>query len=144
VEEPSQLSLVPGAAEAIRSLNEADLRVIVVTNQRGIALGRMGEDDLARVHAQLERLLEAEAGAHLDAIFHCPHGLGACACRKPGAGLFLQAKGRWPEIDLSRSAMVGDSEADVLAGQRLGMTTVHLGRDAADLAGAIESLLAPA
>jgi D-glycero-D-manno-heptose 1,7-bisphosphate phosphatase len=114
---------------------------IVVTNQRGIALGRMSEEDLEQVHARLEQLLEAEAGARLDAIFHCPHGLDSCDCRKPGSGLFLQAKERWPEIDLGLSAMVGDSEKDVLAGRRLGMETVHLGHDAPDLAAAVEQLL---
>lgn len=141
VESPEQLVLIPGAAAAIRRLNDAGLKAIVVTNQRGIALGRMGEEDLDAVHARLEELLAAEAGARLDAIFHCPHGLDSCDCRKPEVGLFLQAKERWPEIDLERSAMVGDSEKDVLAGERLGMATVHLGHDVPDLAAAIDELL---
>jgi len=101
----------------------------------------MSEDDLARVHQRLAQQLEAAAAARLDAIFHCPHGLDSCDCRKPDAGLFLQARERWPEIDLGLSAMVGDSEKDVLAGERLGMTTVHLGHDAPDLAAAIDWLL---
>ncbi len=141
VESPDQLVLIPGAAAAIRHLNDAGLKTIVITNQRGIALGRMSGDDLAAVHARLEELLAAEAGARLDAIFHCPHGLDSCDCRKPEVGLFLQAKERWPEIDFARSAMVGDSEKDVLAGERLGMTTVHLGDDAPDLATAVDDLL---
>jgi D-glycero-D-manno-heptose 1,7-bisphosphate phosphatase len=141
VESPDQLVLIPGAAAAIRRLNDAGLKVVVVTNQRGIALGRMGEGDLDAVHLRLEELLAAEAAARLDAIFHCPHGLDSCDCRKPEAGLFLQAKERWPEIDLARSAMVGDSEVDALAGKRLGMTTFHLGHDAPDLAAAVDALL---
>lgn len=115
--------------------------MIVVTNQRGIALGRMSEEDLAGVHLRLAQQLEEEAGARLDAIFHCPHGLDSCDCRKPGTGLFLRARERWPEIDLGLSAMVGDSEKDVIAGQRLGMTTVHLDHDAPDLAAAVDWLL---
>ncbi len=141
VESPNQLVLIPGAAAAIRRLNDAGLKAIVITNQRGIALGRMSEEDLDAVHARLGELLAAEAGARLDAIFHCPHGLDSCDCRKPEVGLFLQAKERWPEIELERSAMIGDSEKDVLAGQRLGMATVHLGHDAPDLAAAVGGLL---
>jgi D-glycero-D-manno-heptose 1,7-bisphosphate phosphatase len=114
----------------------------VVTNQRGIALGRMSEEDLQAIHVRLRQLLADEAGARLDAILHCPHGLGSCDCRKPEVGLFLRAKERWPEIELESSAMVGDSEKDVLAGERLGMATVLLGRDAPDLAAAIDGLLA--
>lgn len=113
----------------------------MITNQRGVALGRMSEDDLAQVHRRLERLLAEQAGARLDGIFHCPHQAGTCACRKPGTGLFLQAAERWPEIDLARSAMVGDSDKDVEAGERLGMRTVLLGRDAPDLAAAVGDLL---
>ncbi len=141
VESPDHLVLIPGAAAAIRRLNDAGLKAIVVTNQRGIALGRMSEEDLGAVHARLEQLLAAEAGAKLDAILHCPHGLDACDCRKPEVGLFLQAKQRWPEIEFERSAMVGDSEKDVLAGQRLRMATVHIGPDAPDLAAAVDALL---
>ena len=141
VEAPARLSLLPGAAAAIRRLNDAGLKVIVITNQRGIALGRMSEDDLAQVHQRLEQLLAEEAGACVDGIFHCPHEIGACACRKPESGLFLQAAERWPEIDLSLSAMIGDSDKDVEAGARLGMSTILLGRDAADLAAAVGILL---
>lgn len=116
----------------------------MVTNQRGVALGRMSEDDLTRVHLRLAQLLAEESGATLDGIFHCPHGLGACDCRKPETGLFRRAVQRWPEIDLSLSAMVGDSDRDVEAGERLGMRTILLGRDAPDLAAAVDYLLAPA
>ncbi len=116
----------------------------MVTNQRGIALGRMTEQDLALVHSRLEQLLAEEAGARLDGVLHCPHGLDACDCRKPGTGLFRQAAERWPEIDLSRSAMVGDSDRDVEAGEVLGMRTILLGRDAPDLAAAVDDLLAAA
>jgi D-glycero-D-manno-heptose 1,7-bisphosphate phosphatase len=141
VESPDQLVLIPGAAAAIRRLNDAGLKAIVITNQRGIALGRMSEGDLEAVHARLEQLLADEAGARLDAIFHCPHGLDSCDCRKPEVGLFLRAQERWPEIDLGRSAMVGDSEKDVLAGKRLGMATILLGGDTPDLAAAVDDLL---
>ena len=141
VETPEQLVLLPGAAAAVRRLNEARLTVIVITNQRGVALGRMTHEDLDRVHARMSQLLASEAGAHVDDIFYCPHEIGVCDCRKPDIGLFLQAKERWPEIDLSASAMVGDSENDVIAGGRLGMTSLLLGADVPDLPAAVHRLL---
>jgi D-glycero-D-manno-heptose 1,7-bisphosphate phosphatase len=141
VEAPEQLVLLPGAAPAVRKLNDAGLKVIVITNQRGIALGRMTHEALDRVHARMGQLLASEAGARVDDIFYCPHEIGVCACRKPDVGLFLQAKERWPEIDLAASAMVGDSESDVIAGARLGMTSLLLGEEVPDLAAAVDRLL---
>ena len=128
-------------APAIRRLNDAGLRVLVITNQRGIALGRLNDEDLASIHARLNRLLELESGAHVDDFFYCPHHIGTCSCRKPDIGLFLTAKERWPDIDLGASAMVGDSAEDVIAGQALDMTTMRLGTDAPDLAAAVDVLL---
>jgi D-glycero-D-manno-heptose 1,7-bisphosphate phosphatase len=104
-------------------------------------LGRLTTGDLSSIHARLNELLAEESGAHIDAFFHCPHQIGACSCRKPDIGLFLQAKERWPNIDLGESAMVGDSANDVTAGQKLGMTTIRLGVDTPDLAAAVGLLL---
>jgi D-glycero-D-manno-heptose 1,7-bisphosphate phosphatase len=123
---PEQLSLLPGAARAIRALNVAAVPAVVVTNQRGIALGRMDEDDLAAVHARLSDLLARE-GAALDAIFHCPHDKGVCQCRKPGIGLLRRAQEHLGLSTLRSSVMVGDSESDVLAGRRAGAHAVWLG-----------------
>jgi D-glycero-D-manno-heptose 1,7-bisphosphate phosphatase len=120
-----QLVLLDGAAAAIARLRSAGARVVVVTNQRGVALGRMTLDDLASVHRELAARL-AGAGAELDAIYACPHERGACDCRKPGPGMFLRAVEDEPSIHLEGSAMVGDSITDVEAGARLGMTTVLL------------------
>jgi D-glycero-D-manno-heptose 1,7-bisphosphate phosphatase len=124
VESPSEVTLLPGAAAAIRALNEAGIPVIVVTNQRGIALGRMTEDDLAAVHRRLDELLAAE-GARVDAYYHCPHDKGVCDCRKPGTAMLEQAA-REHGIDLARSVLIGDSESDVEAGRRAGAQTVLL------------------
>jgi D-glycero-D-manno-heptose 1,7-bisphosphate phosphatase len=143
IKRPDELSLLPGAAAAIRRLNDAPVTVIVVTNQRGIALGRMSEEDLAEIHRDLSARLRAAAGARIDAIFHCPHDVGQCDCRKPETGMFRQALERFPWIDLERSAMIGDSESDVAAGRALGLRTVHVGRDVPDLSDAVAQLLAP-
>src|ERR1700752_1585931 len=72
---PGELELLPGAGRAIAMLNRAGVPVAVVTNQRGIALGRMTDQDLDLIHARLRELLAAE-GAFVDAFFHCPHDIG--------------------------------------------------------------------
>jgi D-glycero-D-manno-heptose 1,7-bisphosphate phosphatase len=141
VKRPDEVSLLPGAAEAIRRLNDSGILVIVVSNQRGIALGRMTERDLEEVNAELSAQLRAVADAHIDAFFHCPHDVGECDCRKPETGMFRQALERFSSIDLSRSVMIGDSEADVEAGRQMGMKTVKVGADVPDLSGAVDQLL---
>jgi D-glycero-D-manno-heptose 1,7-bisphosphate phosphatase len=120
-----QLQLLPGAAAAIRVLNRAGVWVGIVTNQRGVALGCMGEDELDAIHAHLRELL-ARAGARLDAIYHCPHEQGVCACRKPQPGLLLAAKRAHPGLDFAHAAVVGDSDADVQAGLAVGAHTILL------------------
>jgi D-glycero-D-manno-heptose 1,7-bisphosphate phosphatase len=127
---PEQVRLLPGAAEAVRILNELPARVVVVTNQRGIALGLMSEADLEAVNRRLEEEL-ARGGAHLDAILHCPHEKGSCECRKPGTGMFERAVREVDGVAIEGGAMIGDSALDVEAGNRLGLTTVRLGTTAA-------------
>lgn len=142
IERPEDVVLLPGAAEAVRELNDRGIPVLVVTNQRGIALGRMTEEDLAAVHRRLDELLAAE-GARVDAYYHCPHDRDTCDCRKPGTAMLVQAA-REHGIDLSRSVMIGDAASDVEAGRRAGARTVWLGRDATSLREAVRSLLGAA
>jgi D-glycero-D-manno-heptose 1,7-bisphosphate phosphatase len=123
VTRPEDLVLLPRAAEAIARLNAARWRAIVVTNQRGVALGRMTERDLLAVHARLEAELAA-AGARLDAIYACPHAEGACDCRKPATGLFVRARAHDPEIDFAECAVIGDSWRDMQAAGSLGCRRV--------------------
>ena len=118
---------MPRALDAIRLLNERGLRVILVTNQRGIALGRMSERSLADVHRRLEEEV-ALAGARIDAIYHCPHDRGACDCRKPAVGMFLQARRDFPELSFERSAIVGDAASDMQAGAALGLRRILVAR----------------
>ena len=119
---------LPGIERALRLLNEAQLPVYVVTNQRGVALGLYAEDDVHRLHARLAEEL-AQHGAHVDGFFFCPHDKGECTCRKPGPGLFEQARARHPEIDFAASIMIGDSLSDMEAGLRLGMHTLFIDGD---------------
>ncbi len=123
---PDEITLLPDAAAAIGLLNARRIPVAVVTNQRGIALGRMTETDLEAVHCRLAELLAAE-GAVLDAVFHCPHDVGECGCRKPGTVMLEQAARYFGLDDFAHVVMIGDSATDVLAGRRVGARAVLLG-----------------
>jgi D-glycero-D-manno-heptose 1,7-bisphosphate phosphatase len=117
--------VLPGVPEAIAKLNGAGLRVIVVSNQRGIALGLFSAATVESIQAGFQNLLQTH-GAHVDAFFYCPHDRLECNCRKPLPGMFEQARGQFPEINATTSAMIGDSLPDVEFGRRLGMLTVFI------------------
>lgn len=123
-------NLLPGVPEAIARLNQANLRVLVVTNQRGVALGLYAAADVEAIHAQLQQNL-AEAAAHIDGFYFCPHDKRQCNCRKPLPGLFEQAQAQFPEIDPATSLIIGDSLSDIEFGNNLGMRTIFLEGDAA-------------
>jgi D-glycero-D-manno-heptose 1,7-bisphosphate phosphatase len=120
--------LLPHVGDAIRELNQARLRVIVATNQRGIALGRMTEHDLQAIHEHMLAQLAA-SGAVIDAIYHCPHDRASCDCRKPKVGMFLRAVAEHDGVNLEQSVIFGDSARDMAAGARLGMLRVLVGPD---------------
>jgi len=119
VRTPEEFEWLPGAREALRLLAEAGYRVIVVSNQAGIARGAMSEEDFARVNEHM--LAEAaEAGGRIDAVYHCPHGWDdGCECRKPKPGMLFQAQ-RALDLDLSRTPFVGDDERDGQAADAAG------------------------
>ncbi|HEX9973234.1 MAG TPA: HAD family hydrolase, partial [bacterium] len=104
-----RLRLLPRSAAAIRLLNDRRFKIVVVTNQSGVARGFFHEERLEEIHAELCRKLRDE-GAYLDGIYYCPHhpsvGNGpyvqVCDCRKPASGL-LQRAARELELDLSAS-----------------------------------------
>jgi D-glycero-D-manno-heptose 1,7-bisphosphate phosphatase len=113
------LRLLPEAVSWIRLFKAAGYLVIVVTNQRGVALGLYSTADLEAMHEKMRAELAAQ-GAILDDIFYCPHHEGACDCRKPLPGLVLAAQQKW-DIDLAASLLIGDSERDRLLAERCGI-----------------------
>lgn len=115
--------ILPGTEQAISLLNRSSRRVIVVTNQRGIALGLLSEADLNSIHEKLRSHLAA-FGAHIDAIYFCPHDHDECSCRKPETGMFEIAFRDFPGASPDNSVMIGDSASDILAGVALGMRTI--------------------
>lgn len=135
---PADLRLYDGIGPRLRRVQAAGFRLVVVTNQSGIARGYFTEDDLARMHDHLAAELARE-GVRLDGIYHCPHHPDGvipalsvrCACRKPEPGLIRRAAANLA-LDLPRSWFIGDILDDVEAGNRAGCRTilVDLGTEA--------------
>lgn len=158
--DPGKVRLLPKAAEAIRKLSQHDFRVVVVTNQSGIARGLLSLEDYRATEHRLDELLARE-GARLDGHYFCPHlpeVTGPCECRKPGTLLYRQAAERLG-IDLPQSWWVGDRVRDVLPAEALGgrgiLVLSGAGRDetksdtargfiqVADLSAAVQIILSP-
>jgi len=126
--DPAGVRLVPGAADALRELGERGFRLVVVSNQSGIARRLISEEQATAVHERFVAEL-ARRGVRLDDVRYCPHGPDAgCACRKPLPGLLVDAADELG-VDLERSFMVGDKPSDVEAGRRAGCTTILLAPD---------------
>jgi D-glycero-D-manno-heptose 1,7-bisphosphate phosphatase len=120
-----QFEWLPGAVEAIARLNRAGMTVILVTNQRGIALGLYTHEQVELIHKNMRAHL-ALHGARVDGIYYCPHDVGECRCRKPDVGLFEQACKDFPLASADNSVVIGDSLSDIQAGQRMGMKTIFI------------------
>lgn len=157
--DPGHVRLLPGAAEAVRKLNDAGLPAVVVTNQSGIARGLLTEDQYQASVRRVDELLKAES-ARIDAHYHCPHlpeVSGACECRKPGLVLYRRAAADLG-LDLERSWWIGDRLRDIETAARFGgrgiLVLTGAGREesrgpdagawatAPDLAAAVQELLA--
>jgi histidinol-phosphate phosphatase family protein len=123
VNSPGQLELLPNVGAAISLLNRRRFKVVVVSNQSGVARGYLDLKTLGAIHRRLRHLLKKE-GAKLDAIYYCPfHPDDDPPCRKPKTGMAERAS-RELGIDLGRSYMVGDSRADIEFGNNIGARTV--------------------
>jgi D-glycero-D-manno-heptose 1,7-bisphosphate phosphatase len=131
---PSDIELLPGAAEGLGVLQNAGLGLIVVSNQAPVARGWIDEAELDRINARLLDLLDAE-GVRIDGIYCCPHDTpDGCGCRKPAPGLLVQAASDHGFL-LDEAFVVGDKGSDIEAGRRVGCTTILVltgeGREAA-------------
>jgi D-glycero-D-manno-heptose 1,7-bisphosphate phosphatase len=162
-----QLTLIDGAAAAIRALNERGILAVLVSNQSGVARGLLTEEDLARIHERLEELL-LSGGARLDGAYYCPNFAGGTVerytrdvgCRKPARGMIDRAVSEL-SIDLPSSVVVGDHATDIELANAVGIPGIlvetgkgraTLGRavslgieiahTAPDLSGAVEWILA--
>ena len=137
ITDPAQLELLPGAAAAVKKINEAGYLAVLATNQPVIARGECTEETLREIHNKLETLL-GDGGAYLDAIYYCPHHPDkgfpgeipalkiVCDCRKPAPGLLFRAA-KDMNIDLAGSYMAGDSWRDIHTASNAGCTPVFIG-----------------
>lgn len=159
IKSPEEWQPIPGSLAAIARLHRAGWRVIVATNQSGVARGLFSFDTLIRIHEKMYRAVN-NAGGQIDAVFFCPHVPDDnCQCRKPRPGLLLDIASRL-QIDLSGVPAIGDSLRDMQAARAAGATPLlvstgkgtatlgHPGLDPAvpvfrDLAGAVDALLTP-
>jgi D-glycero-D-manno-heptose 1,7-bisphosphate phosphatase len=123
-----EFQLLPGADGAIAALNRSGRRVLVVSNQRGVALGLYDLKDVDEIHRKLQERLK-EVGAHVDRFYYCPHDKDECDCRKPKTGMFEQAFRDFPDADAEHSLMIGDSLSDMEAARALGMRAIFIEGD---------------
>ncbi|HKY71414.1 MAG TPA: lipopolysaccharide heptosyltransferase II [Nitrospira sp.] len=120
---PSELKLLPGVAMALARLKFAGARLVVVTNQSGVARGFLSLKDLEAIHARLEGLLE-QSDAALDAIYFCPHHPDdGCRCRKPATGMVDRAVSEL-QVDLGKAYLIGDHASDIKLANAVGITSV--------------------
>ena len=143
---PTEFKLIPGAAEAIKTFNRLGLKVVVVSNQPGIAKGKMSEELFDEIRQEMKSLL-AKEGAHVDGEYYCLHHPEAkrveyrvkCHCRKPQPGLILKAA---KELGLktSKSYMIGDGVTDIKAWQAVGCKSIFIGSVKCDLCRLMETM----
>lgn len=121
----AEFEFLPGVKEAIKLLNQAQYKVVIVTNQAGIGKEIVKEEQLQQIHQQMINELK-DYGAFIDAIYYCPHRLEEnCNCRKPKPGMLQQA-GKDLKIDFKNSWMIGDEDKDIDAGKSVGCKTYQV------------------
>ncbi|NOX75408.1 MAG: D-glycero-beta-D-manno-heptose 1,7-bisphosphate 7-phosphatase [Gammaproteobacteria bacterium] len=119
IKSPDEFVPLPGSLNAIARLKQAGFTVAVATNQSGLARGLFDQNTLEAMHRKLQDLL-AERSAHIDGIFHCPHGPDqGCDCRKPKPGLLKQISARF-SLPLAGVPVIGDSLRDLEAARAVG------------------------
>ncbi len=127
-----EFEFVPGAVAAMKALKDAGYALVVITNQSGIARGKYTEAQFHALTAQMKAAL-AEAGAAVDAVYHCPHHPSGqvaefareCDCRKPEPGMILQAV-KDLNLSLADSILVGDKPSDIEAARKAGVPRAYI------------------
>jgi len=119
IKTPAEWEPIEGSLEAIAKLTYAGYRIVVITNQSGIARGLLDVDTLSRIHSKMRRMI-SQVGGRLEAILYCPHGPDdGCSCRKPLGGAFNELAHRL-RIDLKDVPAIGDSLRDLQAAKSVG------------------------
>jgi D-glycero-D-manno-heptose 1,7-bisphosphate phosphatase len=119
IKSPAEWRPIPGSLEAIARLNHGGWRVVLATNQSGLARGLFDMATLNAIHAEMHRAL-AHAGGRIDAIFFCPHAADSnCGCRKPKPGMLYEIARRL-NVELAGMPVAGDSARDLQAAAAVG------------------------
>ncbi|MDQ3110630.1 MAG: HAD family hydrolase [Bacteroidota bacterium] len=127
VKHVGEFEFISGAIEAIAGFSELFGRIIVVTNQQGIARGFYTHEDLGSIHTHMQAEIE-KAGGKIDRVYYAHQAASENSpMRKPGTGMALQAQKDFSEIDFSKSVMMGDTQSDMEFGKALGMKTIFVG-----------------
>ena len=117
---------MPGSLTAISKLSDVFQFIIIITNQQGIGKGLMTKSDLEHMHDEMIKEI-SKKGGRIDAIYYCPDlASKKCNCRKPGTKMFENAYKDFPEIDIKKSYMIGDSDSDIEAGKAMHLNTVKV------------------
>ena len=128
LDNPNNLKIYPGVAEGLKLLKENGFKIIVITNQSGIARGYFTKETLEKIHERMKSEL-LKKNASIDGIYYCPHHPDDnCECRKPQTGLFKKAFNDF-NIDPSKSFIIGDRMLDIEAGYKMGLKTVLVPED---------------
>lgn len=128
IRDVADIELYPGAAAAVRRLNDAGILAILATNQTGAARGYYTIEHVHALNSRVTALLMQQAGARLDGLYFCPHYKDGtvpaytrdCDCRKPLPGMIVQARRDFPDIDLEQSFVIGDKATDILFARNAG------------------------
>lgn len=122
IKSPAEWHAIPGSLEAIAALNKAGHSVVIASNQSGIGRGYFDKEDLKAIHEKMQKEL-AKVGAHIDAIFYCPHKPeDNCECRKPKQGLYKQIAQKYPQV--KEFWVVGDALRDITPALEMGWNAV--------------------
>jgi histidinol-phosphate phosphatase family protein len=143
VKQVDEFEFLPGAIEAIAKFSKVFGKIIVVTNQQGIARGFYSHEDLGAIHAHMQAEIK-KAGGKIDRVYYAHQAASENSpMRKPGTGMALQAQKDHPEIDFEKSVMMGDTQSDMEFGKALGMKTIFVGNEplAIEVDGKVNALI---
>ncbi len=125
VTDPKDLHILPGAIEALKLLDRSNIKVIVISNQAGVAKGYFTKEKLAEVTSKMLDEI-GKKGTRIEEVYYCMHqDKDNCNCRKPETGMLERAISKY-NIDTRETYFIGDGEVDVIAGKRMGLRTIFV------------------